>query len=59
MRSDIEMVTGVGGPASIDTQASRWPDASFRNAEPPGGQIFVKKSFQTTEDVVRGVSGGG
>lgn len=51
MSSDIQMVGGVSGPASIDTQALKEPEPVFSKGDPPEGHIFVKKSFQTTEDM--------
>jgi hypothetical protein len=47
MSSDIRMVVGVNGAASIDTHALKELDPVFRNGGPQNGQIFVQKSVQT------------
>ena len=49
--SDIRMVAGVNGAASIDTHALKELGPVFRNGEPQNGQILVQKSFQTVENV--------
>ena len=52
MSSDVGMVAGLNGATNMDTHALKEPDPVLRKGEPPDGQIMVKKSFQTTENVV-------
>ena len=51
MSSDIRMVAGVNGAASIDTHALEELDLVLRDGEPQNGQIFVQKSIQSIVNV--------